>query len=383
MVSLAAVLGLACGSGAASAAPAFSEQAAATIDSAAAAQLAAGKSAGLAVAIVQNGKVVFARGYGKANLEWNTAVTPDTVFRIASNTKTFTATSVLLLVEQGALSLDDRLNKFFPDFPRGGEVSVRQLLSHTSGITTFDDLYHDKPELTIQRTMPEMVAFISHLDPLYRFTPGTAYQYSNSGYYLLGAIVEKVSRVSLQQFMSEHIFKKIGLEHTAMDAIEDIVPLRASGYMRDDAKPGVFHNAPYIPYTTPGPAGGLRSSVVDLARWHSALFGGKLLGPVMLKQMTSPGTLNDGRLSSESLYGIDLKSLQAPYHYGFGIRIANLQGHRELWHSGAIEGFTSQIRTYPDDHVTIALLANTFRALDGFVGAVQQAALGLSERPAN
>lgn len=378
---LAAVLSLALQVSEGRAAPRFTERTAAAIDSAAAAHLAAGNSVGLAVAVVQGGKVVFSGGYGKANLEWNTAMTPDTVFRIASNTKTFTAASVLLLAQEGALSLDDKVSRFLPDFPRGGEVSIRQLLTHTSGITTYDDLYRDKPELTITRSTTEMIAFISRLEPLYRFEPGAAYQYSNSGYYLLGAIVEKVSGRSLEQFMSERIFQKIGLRHTAMDEIEDIVPMRAAGYMRDPEKAGVFSNARYVPYTTPGPAGGLRSTVGDLAKWHVALFGGKLIGPELLRQMTTPGRLADGRPSSAVVWGMASAPVPPPYEYGFGIRMSNLQGHRELWHSGAIDGFTSQIRTYPDDKVTIVLLANTFRALDGFLEAVQQAVLGLPDRP--
>jgi D-alanyl-D-alanine carboxypeptidase len=357
------------------AAPPFSERTAAAIDTAAAAHLATGKSAGLAVAVIQRGKVVFSRGYGKANLEWNTPMTADSVFRIASNTKTFTAVSVLLLVQEGGLSLDDKLSRFYPAFPRAGEVTIRQLLTHTSGITSYDEIYRGKPELAVARSMTEMTDFIARLEPLYRFEPGTAYRYSNSGYYLLGGIVEKVSGVSLEQFMTERIFRKIGLRHTAMDEIEDIVPRRAAGYLRDPEKPGVFSNAPFIPHTTPGPAGGLRSTVDDLARWHAALFGGELLAPELLQQMTAPGRLADGRRSSEVVSGSTAAPVPAPYEYGFGIRISNFQGRREFWHSGAIEGFTSQIRTYPDDQVTIALLANTFRALDGFLEAVLAAVL--------
>jgi D-alanyl-D-alanine carboxypeptidase len=173
-------------------APRFSERAAAAIEDAASAHIAAGKSAGLAIQVVQDGQVVFSRGYGKANLEWDQPVTPDTVFRIASNTKTFSAVAVLLLAQNGALTLDDRLSKFFPDFPRADAVTIRQLLTHTSGITSYDELYRDKPELTITRSMEEMIEFIARLEPTYRFEPGTAYGYSNSGYYVLGAIARAV-----------------------------------------------------------------------------------------------------------------------------------------------------------------------------------------------
>lgn len=377
---LAALLGFTIHIATCAAAPRFTESTAAAIDRAAAAHIAAGKSVGLAIAVAQHGEIVFARGYGKANLEWNTAVTPDTVFRIASNTKTFTAVSILLLAQRGALSLDDKLARFLPDFPRADAVTIRQLLTHTSGITSYDELYRDKPELAITRSMPEMVEFIARLQPVYRFEPGTAYQYSNSGYYLLGAIVEKIAGTSLEQFMHEHIFEPLGMRSTAMDEIEDIVPQRAAGYLRDEKRPQTFRNAPYIPYTTPGPAGGLRSTVGDLAKWHVALFGGKLIGAELLEQMTAPGKLADGRPSSAVVFGMTNVPVPPPYEYGFGIRSSRLQGHREYWHSGAIEGFTSQIRTYPDDEVTIVLLANTFRALDGILEGVQDAVLGLTDR---
>jgi D-alanyl-D-alanine carboxypeptidase len=180
--------------------------------------------------------------------------------------------------------------------------------------------------------------------------------------------------------MKENIFEPVGMPNTAMDEIEDIVPRRAAGYMLDPQRPHVFTNAPYIPYTTPGPAGGLRSTVGDLAKWHVALFGGKLLRPDLLQQMTSPGRLKDGRPSGAVVWGMEKPLSPPPYEYGFGIRMSTFQGHREFWHSGAIDGFTSQIRTYPDDNVTIVLLANTFRALDGILEAVQRAALGLSEQ---
>jgi len=376
---LAALLSSFFPAGQSSAAPAFTERSAAAIERAAAEHIAAGKSVGLAVEVIQNGQVVFARGFGKASLEWNTPVSTETVFRIASNTKTFTAVSVLLLVQKRGLSLDDKLSKFLPEFPRADAVSIRQLLTHTSGITTFDEIYRDKPELNLPRSQAEMLALISRLQPAYRFEPGTAYQYSNSGYHLLGAIIEKVSGQSLEQFMKDNIFDPVGMRHTAMDESADIVPQRAAGYMRDPQRPHVFTNAPYIPYTTPGPAGGLRSTIDDLAKWHVALFSGKLIGPDLLQQMTSAGTLADGRPSSAVVWGMTNPPVPPPYEYGFGIRMSSLKGHRELWHSGAIDGFTSQIRTYPDDNVTIVVLANTFRALDGFLEAVQSAALGLSE----
>lgn len=369
---------------AAEAAPRFSQAAAKAIDRAAAAQIASGKSTGLAVEIIQDGKVVFARGYGKANLEWDTPVTTDTVFRIASNTKSFTAASVLVLVQDGKIKLDDPLSKYLPDFPRAGEVTIRQLLNHTSGVATFDEAYGpNAPELGVAHTTQEMLDLIARIRPLYEFEPGTAYKYSNSGYHLLGAVVEKVSGQRLGDFMAERIFRRIGLDHTAMDRPDDVVPKRAAGYMRVESQPGRFVNTGYVPYTTPGPAGGLRSTLADMGRWYEALFAGEVVDRKLFEQMITPARVKDGRLTSVAKWAPPGKPAPtpAPYEYGFGVRISNLQGHREYWHSGAVDGFTSQLRTYPDDHVTIVLLANTFRALDGFLETVEKEALGLPARP--
>lgn len=364
--------------GVASAAPAFGAAAAAAIDRAATRQIESGAAAGLAIEVVQEGKVVFSRAYGKANIEWDVPATPDTVFRIASNTKSFTAASILILADRGKLSLDDKVSTYLPDFPRGGEITVRQLLTHTSGLASYDEVYRGKPELAVRRTTSEMIGLIRGLKPLYAFEPGTAYRYSNSGYYVLGAIVEAVSGQPLGQFMAENIFKPLDLRHTAMDDVEDIVPHRAAGYQRDPARPGSFRNAPYIPETTSARRG-LRSTVGDLTRWYEALFSGRVVSRKMLAEMTAPARLGDGRLASQGIGAAPgaQTPAAAPYEYGFGVRISNFHGHREYWHSGAIEGFTSQLRTYPDDKVTVALLANSFRSLDGVLEVVQRSALGL------
>jgi CubicO group peptidase (beta-lactamase class C family) len=379
-VALAAGLVLAAPAFGAERAPRFSVRTAAAIDKAVTAHVAAGKATGLAVAVMQDGKLVFSRGWGKANLEWNTPVTPDTVFRIASNTKSFTAASVLILAERGRLSIDDKLSKYLPDFPRGDEVTIRQLLNHTSGIASFDEAVADQRELAVAHTPKEMIALIQGLKPLYVFPPGTAYRYSNSGYHLLGYIVEQVSGQSLNRFMTENIFAKLGMTHTAMDAIEDIVPLRAAGYNRVEGQPGVFRNTDYIPYTTPGPAGGLRSTVGDMALWYQGLFAGKIINAASLKQMIAPGKVADGRNSLDAAFALPGRPLQAPpypYTYGFGIRSSVLQGHREYWHSGAVDGFTSNLRIYPDEGFVIALASNTFRALDGVLEEVEAAVLDL------
>lgn len=365
-------------------APPYDVAAAARIDAAAEAQIKSGKTVGLAVAVFQNGKPVHLKGYGTANLEWNTPVTADTVFKIASITKSFTAASILLLVQDGTLKLDDTVTKYVPDFPGGERITIRQLLTHTSGLNTYDEAVKDQRDLMVPRSTSEMIALIKSMDPLYTIEPGTAYKYSNAGFYLLGHIIETVSGKSLGQFMKERLFDPSGMTSTAMDDSTDIVPLRAAGYMRDEKAPGTLRNPRYIPYTTPGPAGGLRSTVGDMARGYEALFGGQLIKPELFKQMITTGRLADGRPSTAAVKlppGTPPLAGPPPYEYGFGIRISKLDGHREYWHSGAVDGFTSNLRIYPDDKVTIALAANTFRALDGVLEAVERAALGLPDAP--
>lgn len=366
---------------AASAAPRFDAGAAAGIDRAVQAQISSGQIVGVSVAVIQDGQTVFQKGYGKANLEWDLPVTPETVFRIASNTKTFTAASVLILADQGKLSVDDKLSRFVPDFPRSDEITLRQLMTHTSGLATYDEYYSGGKALKVQNTNQEMIDLIKKIDPLYVFEPGAAYKYSNSNYYLLGEVVERVSGKTLNAFMTENIFNKLGMTRTSMDVVEDIVPLRAAGYNRVPGRPGQFTNVDYIPYTTPGPAGGLRSTAGELARWHMALFGGQLVSAPLIAEMVKPARTSDGRLTSVANWAPAGQPTPRvmPFEYGFGIRVQEIQGHRTYWHSGAIEGFTSQVRTYPNDGVTIAMTGNTFRGFDGLVEAVEAAVLGLPQ----
>lgn len=361
---------------AAPAGPRFSVETAKAIENAIQEQINGGKTPGVAIQVTQDGKIALSAGYGKANLEWDTAVTPDTVFRIASNTKTMTAACILLLVERGKLTLDDKLSRFLPGFPRADEVTIRNLLTHTAGIVDYPGAYIRKEEWVMQKSTQEMIDIIAGLRPTYLFSPGTAYSYSNSGYYLLGYIIEKISGLSLGTFMDENLFSKTGMSRTAMDRAEDVVPYRAGGYDSAPGQPGKYRNALYTPYTFPGPAGGLRSTVGDLCKWHVALFGGHVVAPQLLALMTTPAKTAAGLTTSQAAVNARASD---KVDYGFGIRVGNLRGHRFFQHSGNIAGFASYIQTFPDDKITIALLANTGDGLSGLGDKVVEAIMGKAQ----
>ncbi len=200
------------------------------IDAAARQEVASGRAAGAAVAILHDGDLVFARGYGRANLELAAPVNTKTVFRIGSLTKQFTAAGVLLLAEQRKLRIDDKLSLYLPNFPRANEVKLRDLLDHTSGIHNFTESPVIDKISTSGATVKELVADIADQSRLYDFEPGTGWWYSNSNYVLLGAVIEKVSGKSWADFMKSEIFEKLGMADTAADDAHDVVPGRASGY---------------------------------------------------------------------------------------------------------------------------------------------------------
>lgn len=337
--------------------PALNEQ----IDRTADAWIGSGKAVGVAVEVAQSGRVVFSRGYGRPTLESNQPVTPETQFRIGSLTKQFTAAAILQLVGQGKMSLDDRLSTYFPDFPRANEVTIRQLLTHTSGIHNYTEFGFNPWTLyqfTRDHTTLDWVVHIAHQKPLYDFLPGTAWHYDNSGFFLLGAIVEKVSGESLGRYFHDHLFRPLGMNDTAIDGNSDAGPDRAEGYEHAGSRPGVFKRPIAVSMTVPGGAGALRSSTSDLIKWNEALFQGKVVNLDLVKAMMTPARLNDGRLASQNRINMD--TAESHGEYGFGIRIGQFDGYREIGHEGDIFGFNAAMDTYPDDgQLTVVILANT------------------------
>jgi D-alanyl-D-alanine carboxypeptidase len=336
----------------------------AKIDTAAEEDVSSGRVAGAAVAVLRNRELVFAKGYGRANLELAAPVNAKTVFRIGSLTKQFTAAGILLLAEEGKLKIDDKLSLHLPNFPRADEVTLRDLLNHTSGIHNFTEGPVIDKISTSGATVEELIADIAGQSPLYDFAPGTGWWYSNSNYALLGAVIEKVSRKTWAAFIKAEIFDKLGMADTAADDAHDVVTARASGYTLIGGAAGKFRNADFTDMSVPYAAGGLRSTAEDMARWNAALFGGKLLKPQSLREMLAPGRLRNGADNQSAIAWPGGKALPpppgfVPGSYAFGLDHHSENGRRIIGHDGSIAGFDSVMQTYVDEGLTIIVLTNT------------------------
>lgn len=297
---------------------------------------------GAAVIVVKDGQVVFRKAVGMANMELGVPLQPDMVFRLGSITKQFTATAIMLLVEQGKLALSDPIEKFLPDYPTQGHViTVEHLLTHTSGIQSYTDI----PGWMTGRIKNDMrvtdLVDAFKKEPM-QFAPGTRYAYNNSAYVLLGAIVEKVSGQTYEAFVSDRIFKPLGMTSSYYGSNEPVIPKRVQGYSRDGEK---VLNSQYLSMTQPYSAGSLLSSVDDLARWDAALYTEKLLTRASLERMWTSYTLRDGKATG----------------YGYGWSLDKLRGHRAVAHSGGIPGFATFAIRLPDDRVYVAVLSNSDR----------------------
>lgn len=310
------------------------------------------KAVGVSIAISRGSAPPLLLSYGKADLENDVPVTPASVFRIGSITKQFTAAAIMLLVERGQVSLDDTLYKFIPDFPMADKVTIRQLLTHTSGVHNYTEAASFGTAMMADHTPREMVAYIKALDPVFDFAPGERWNYSNSGFVLLGYIVAQVSGVPYASFIRDNLLTPLGMNDTAIDTIPAIVPHRTHGY--SFSPKGEIVNTDYLSMTAPYGAGEIRSTAADLVRWHKGLLGGKVLRPESLALMTTPARLNNGRLSSTS----HPAGPRGATEYGFGLVLGTQNGKRTIEHGGAINGFRSQITTLPDEKLTVVMLVN-------------------------
>ena len=299
------------------------------------AQLAERHIPGAAIAVIKNGRVVKSEGYGLASVEFNAPVTKETVFEIGSVSKQMTAAAIMLLVEEGKINPDEKISKYLPATPDAWKnVTVRHLLTHTSGIKSYTGL--SGFELTKRLSRDEFIRTLA-AQPL-EFETGSRYQYSNSGYNLLGFIIETVSGKSYWDFMRERIFKPLGMEKTADRDPKYIIPNRATGYEWEN---GSLIGRDYD-LTDVFSAGAIVSTVTDLAKWDAAWRGDTLLKKTSKTQAWTPVTLNDGK----------------PYPYGFGWRFSEVRGHRLIAHSGQTAGFGANISRYVDDDLTVIALTN-------------------------
>jgi D-alanyl-D-alanine carboxypeptidase len=297
-----------------------------------------GNRAGMSVAVVRASETIIAKGYGFANVEQRAPATADTVYHIDSITKHITAGAILSLVEQGKLSLDDPVTAFVPQLgERWSKVRIRHLLSHTSGSESFTDLPTWGPQERLDVTPNDILALVR--DVPFHFEPGTSWRYNNTGFYLLGMVIEKVAGQSYADYMTDHVFQPLGMTATRYGDFRPIIANRASGYELDH---GTLVNAEPMSWKAPFAGGALCSTVMDLVRWERALEHRELIGPATLKLMRSP-TIIDG----------------VSLDYGFGTRIGTLGGHRVVGHTGNGGGFRNVLFRFPDDDLTIVVLTNT------------------------
>ncbi len=287
---------------------------------------------GAAVMVIRDGTPILTKGYGLANVDDGWPITPATNFRLASVTKQFTATCVLMLVDRGKLRLDDPIRKYFPEFPPFADnVTIRHMLQHTSGLQDYEPIYGDRfPE---QVTDAGVVRIISNTESTY-FVPGSEHRYSNSAYAILSELVRKLSGQSFPDFLQENIFGPLGMSNTlAFVDGQSVVPNRAYGYTVTD---GDVEFSDQSAWSAVLGDGGIYSSVLDLYRWDQAQYRDELISPELKAQALTPGHEN----------------------YGFGWVIDDYRGHKRYHHSGSTSGFRNFMQRFPDLRLTVIVLTN-------------------------
>jgi D-alanyl-D-alanine carboxypeptidase len=315
---------------------------------------------GLSLSVMHAGTLMYSRGFGLANLETDTRVGPQTVFHIASVTKQFTGAAFGLLHEDGKLEYEDKLSRFLPDFPHAGDVTLRQMLTHTSGLGNFT-IMESRRALTQAARLDyderETIAAMRATSPLFIAKPGTMWAYSNTAYVLLGLVVQKITGEPFGDFFRKRLLDVAGLADTSVDDAATVLRGRASGYTPNANTPGGFDNASFISMTFPGAAGAMRSTTDNLCRWHQVLLGGRIVKPETLQEMTTAMRLNDGSIPTTRM-DPEQKKPPVPMEYGFGLMLGSMDGKRFLGHDGDISGFASQLRSFPAEQISVALLVN-------------------------
>ena len=312
---------------------------------------------GCAVAASQDGKLVINKTYGSADLERNVPITSNTVFDAGSIRKQFVAASILLLAEEGKLALTDDVRKYIPELPDyGHKITIDHLLTHTSGIRDW------QPLLNLAGGDPTAMTMILRQREL-NFMPGDEWSYSNSGYVLLGEVIEIISGQSYETFLIENVFKPAGMNSTEMEYIQKPSARWVKGYAHDTSNdiPFVDPEAYHMPFS----AGGLRSNALDLLKFIDALNSGKIIGKESLKKMTSYALLNNSKPVYEGVYRAPGAQPNKPHKefaksgYGLGFNIMELYETPVYYHSGGIAGFNSYLIHIPKNNTTMVLLANT------------------------
>lgn len=296
---------------------------------------------GLALAVVRNGRVAYAKGYGVANLELEVPVTPTTVFKVGSVSKQFIATGIMLLVQDGRLGLDDLVSAHLPGTPTDwGAITIRHLLSHTSG------LLREGPAFDAFKVVADSIVVQSAFGKPLRSPTGTKWEYCNVCYFALADLITRKSGAPWPRFMRDRVFGPAGMGDSRSTTVSELVPRRADGYVWKD---GGY--APATEFLALRPSGAFLSTVLDLARWDSVLIHGTLLSPSSRTAMWTPTLLSSGAPAAAG--GGD-----APAGYGLGWFVDALAGHRRVHHGGSLPGFRAQMSRYPDDGWTVIVLTN-------------------------
>jgi len=293
---------------------------------------------GGSVIVVQDGKTLLRRGYGMADLELGVPVKPEMVFRIGSMGKQFTAVAILQLVKEGKVKFDDPLSKYVPDFPGAEAITVEQLLTHTSGIRSYNDVPSALIGIREDKTPMQLVEGIRNEKPA--FAPGESWMYSNSGYLFLGIIIEKASGMKYADYMQTKLFTPLGLKNTFVEDETQIVAGRVKGYAI--GPDNVLRNAGYMNMTQPYAAGSIESNVDDLARWNELLVAGKVIDKALVDRAWTESRTKDGE----------------PTGYGYGWYVSDEDGVHFVVHGGAITGFRSNGVLVPEKKLFVGVLHN-------------------------
>ncbi len=311
------------------------------------------KIPGLSLAVVKDGELVFSNGYGFINLEHSIPTTETSIFSIASITKSFTALAVMILVESGKITLDKSIDTYLSDLPDSWEgITIRQLLNHTSGISSFTS--HEKIPCPVGKDLRNYVRGDAIKEvaclPL-DFNPGEDWAYGDTGYYLLGMLIEKITNLKYEVFLQESILIPLGMEHTRLISYEDIIPNRADGYSYSDYS---FHLAPRFEVDEFS-NGGLVSNATDMAKLHLAFTSEILLKKQSQDQMWTNTKLNNGKIIPS---------------YGLGFGLTPFQGRKRIGHNGGGGlGFATALAHFPEEGITIIVLANSDQP-QGKIGTV-------------
>lgn len=322
------------------------------VDAEARAYLASGYGVGLSLAAMRDDKLLFAKGYGAANLETQTPVTPATVFSAGSITKQFTGVAIMRLVLAGQLDLDAPAAKYVPEMASLGPITVRILLHQTSGLRNYSGRDFAQQQ-KIDRSPKEMLDYILALPNLTNFVPGDRFEYSNSNYFILGVIIERVGGRPLATAFDD-LIRAAGLTQTAADRATEIVEHRAQGYSLIDGAAGRFRKGDYASMENAGGAGVLRSTPTDLVRWHQALFAGRIIPLNSLGLMLETGKLNSG----QPVLREEAPIAQGKPAYGFGLEVGTFDSRKAIGHGGSVFGFTAYSVTFPEQQLSLAIMLN-------------------------